>query len=66
VQPKSATEMADDQWIRILKNKLIELKEIKKTGHCDCVAERVVYSYVYKYSYSVMLCLQNDFYNVIF
>jgi hypothetical protein len=26
---------ADDQYIRILKNKLIKLKKTKKTGHCD-------------------------------
>jgi hypothetical protein len=28
-------ESADDQYIRILKNKLIKLKKNKKTGHCD-------------------------------
>jgi hypothetical protein len=32
---------ADDQYIRILKNKLIKLKN-RKTGHCDWVTERVV------------------------
>jgi hypothetical protein len=27
LQPKSATEVADDQYIRILKNKLIKIKK---------------------------------------
>jgi hypothetical protein len=26
---------ADDQYIRILKNKLIKFRKNKKTGHCD-------------------------------
>jgi hypothetical protein len=32
---KQPLKSADDQYIRILKNKLIKFRKNKKTGHCD-------------------------------
>jgi hypothetical protein len=58
---------ADDQYIRMLKNKLIKLKKQEDRtlwlSHGTCSYIRM---YTNAVANSVMLCLQRDFYNTIF
>jgi hypothetical protein len=60
-------QSADDQYVRILKNKLIKLKETEDRtlwlSHGTCSYIRM---YIHAVADSVMLCLQHDFYNIIF
>jgi hypothetical protein len=67
LQPKLATEIG---WWLLHWNfeKKIKKKD-KKTGHCDWVTEHLVIfvcMYIKAVAGSVMLCLQHDYYNIVF